>query len=244
MRWLSSLLAPAIGLALLGGAAACTWQGLKPEAQGAKRLYIAGDPVHVGDQQIIAAASGYLDAGFFELDIDGLRGAVAALPWVAEASVHRRWPDGIVVRVREHVPIALWGDGAVLAADGSVFRPVGPPPPGLAQLSGPEGSRTQLREALPRLAAALAPTGADIARLSLNARGSWTVTLDDGLELRLGRRAMVERTERFAEYRPRIGGKLRTAGYVDLRYADGFAVGGNREEPPADRKDSRDEKPA
>ena len=39
----------------------------------------------------------------------------AALPWLADVSVSRHWPDGVVVRITEHRPVALWGEDGVLA---------------------------------------------------------------------------------------------------------------------------------
>jgi cell division protein FtsQ len=42
------------------------------------------------------------------LDLDAMRGRLVALPWVADASVMRRWPDRLVVRIVERQPAALW----------------------------------------------------------------------------------------------------------------------------------------
>lgn len=230
MPWPKALVSGFLGLALLGTAAACTWQGLRPEDTDMQRLYIVGSPGHVEDQAIIAVLSKHLQAGFFELDLDALRDAVVALPWVAGARVYRRWPDGLVVRVREHRPVALWGQTMVLAADGSLFRPPdGELPTGLPTLTGPEQSQEGMWQFLPELRQALAPMQVDFARVELSERGAWTVTLANGLELRLGRSEMIERAARFATFGPAaIGAALATAGYVDLRYDNGFAVGGER----------------
>lgn len=246
MSWLRRITVLLVGVVLLGAVAACTWQGLKPDEAGMQRLYITGDPAHVTDRQIIAATAGRLDSGFFELDIDGLRDAVVSLPWVASAQVQRRWPNGLVVRVREHRPLALWGDGAVLAADGSFFRPAEDErPENLPTLDGPEGTRSKVQQALPKLRGALAPMDARIARLELSARGAWAVTLASGLELRLGRNDIYSRVARFATRGPSaIGDALSSAAYVDLRYVNGFVVGGKRTAPDEASKEAKDEQAA
>lgn len=218
------------GAGLLLGAAACTWQGLRHQDDGPRRLYVDGELTHLDDRAIVAAAGPYLDADFFELDLDAVREAVAAEPWLASVRVYRRWPDGVVVQVREHRPVALWGEDAVLAADGALFTPrAGERPAHLPRLSGPDGSQERLRARLPELQAAVAPAGFAIARLSMDPRGAWEAGLDNGLTLRLGRTDVEDRARRFADYAvPALGERLQSAGYVDLRYGDGFAVGGTR----------------
>lgn len=218
------------GAALAIGVAACTWQGLHMRDDGPVRLFLVGELTHVDDRAIVAAASPYLDADFFELDLDGLREAVAREPWVAAVRVHRRWPNGVVIRVREHRPVALWNDGAVLAADGELFAPAGDGrPAGLPRLSGPEGSEARLWARFPALRDALSPSGRTIARLRMDPRGAWEAVLDNGLVLRLGRSDIESRVRRFAVHAATApDGRLADAGYVDLRYDDGFALGGTR----------------
>jgi cell division protein FtsQ len=42
------------------------------------------------------------------IDLDDVRARLAALPWVADASVQRRLPDTLVIEVIERKPVALW----------------------------------------------------------------------------------------------------------------------------------------
>lgn len=42
------------------------------------------------------------------LDLPAIRARVEALPWIATATVSRRWPDAIVVEVAERRPMAIW----------------------------------------------------------------------------------------------------------------------------------------
>ncbi|ROO25038.1 cell division protein FtsQ [Salinisphaera orenii MK-B5] len=224
-----------LGAGLLLGVAACTWQGIKPDGETTRHLYISGEAGHVSDDRIAALAAPYLDARFFDVDIEALQDRLAALPWLADVSVSRHWPDGVVVRITEHRPVALWGEDGVLAEDGRVFRPGAEArPQGLVRLDGPEASAERVQAQYRALADILSASDVEIARLTLDARGSWTATLADGLELRLGRDGTEARLRRFVEYalgRAEARRALANAGYVDLRYSDGFAVGGSRPAP-------------
>ncbi|MGB7756921.1 MAG: cell division protein FtsQ/DivIB [Salinisphaera sp.] len=234
MSWINArrLRDGAIGALVLLGVAACTWQGIKPDNAGPRRLYISGKSSHVSDKQIARIAAPYLKASFFDVDTDALKSRIASQPWLTDVRVSRHWPDGVVVHVADHKPVAAWGDKSVLAADGQVFTPDSRPK-GLIQLSGPKKDSAKVYAQYRHLSGILAGHGVHLASLELNERGDWQARLDNGLELRLGRDQLAARMQRFVRYalaRPQARRALAEAGYVDLRYSDGFAVGGSRHE--------------
>src|SRR5690606_27431559 len=129
--------------------------------------------------------------------------------------------------VTEQVPVARWGEKGLLNVRGEVFvhdsRHV---PEELPQLSGPVGQQAVMTErylaAAPRLTAA----GMRLTSLTLDERGAWELLLDNGVKLRLGREHIDERFDRFLNAGARIVASRATEiEYVDLRYANGFAVG-------------------
>ena len=68
--------------------------------------------------------------------------------------------------------------------------------------------------------------GLRITALSLDARGAWEIDLDNGVRVRLGRRQVDERFERFvAAALPLVAQRGGDIDYVDMRYTTGFAVG-------------------
>ncbi|AWN16527.1 cell division protein FtsQ/DivIB [Salinisphaera sp. LB1] len=234
MKWINArrLRDGALGAIVLLGVAACTWQGIKPDNAGPRRLYISGKSAHVSDQQIAQMAAPYLKASFFDVDTAALKARIASRPWLTDVRVSRHWPDGVVVHVADHKPVAAWGDKSVLAADGQVFTP-DTRPQGLIQLNGPAKDSAKVYAQYRHLSGILAGHGVHLASLELKASGDWQARLDDGLELRLGRDQLAARMQRFVRFalaRPRARRALAGAGYVDLRYSDGFAVGGSRHE--------------
>lgn len=166
-------------------------------------------------------------SGLLTVSLTRVRDAVAAVPWVAQASVQRAWPDGLQVRVREQVAVARWNGAGLVNRDGVLFvlQATGVPH-GLARLSGPQGTEAQVTRRYLDMESRLAPSGLAITALEFDARGTWQLALSDGITVRLGRSQVDERFDKFmnaalAIVRRRSG----AISYIDMRYTNGFAIG-------------------
>jgi cell division protein FtsQ len=187
-------------------------------------LEVAGELERVTAPQVRAAAAVEARHGFFGVDIERMRSAIESLPWVAGATVARRWPDALHIVIRERRAVARWNGGALVGASGETFEVAGTGGmQGLVQLEGPdsrfEDVFSRWREMAPRLNAA----GLDLRRLSLDPRGAWRLVLRSGTELLLGRESVDARLSRYLEIRS----GLRSVGpiaRIDLRYPNGVAV--------------------
>jgi cell division protein FtsQ len=74
----------------------------------------------------------------------------------------------------------------------------------------------------------LIPVGLDLRRVHLDARGAWEMTLQNGVEIRLGRREIEARTELFLDIvADIITNRAADIQYVDMRYSNGFTIGWN-----------------
>lgn len=219
------------GLLLLLAVAAGTWSVIHSDSAVASRVYIAGALDQASANRIATTIAPYLGVPFFDVDIEAVAARLDTLPWLAGVSVDRRWPDGVVIHVTDRQPLALWGADQVLTADFAVVAPrPGVALPRLPQLVGPDGTGERVYARFVHMNQQLAAGGnRHIVALELNARGAWIATLADGLELRFGRDHLALRLQRFINYAlTRLPRALASAGYVDLRYSDGFAVGGVR----------------
>ena len=188
-------------------------------------LDVEGDLQRTSASQIRSAAIGPASAGFFAVDLDEVRNAVEALPWVAGAAVSRQWPDALHVRVVEHRPVARWNDNRLLSDRGEVFEVTGSQSmQGMARLVGPEARREEVLENWRLMRRQLANVGQDIAGLGVDERGAWMVELDSGLSLALGREHMHDRLARYVRVHEKLMAKGRPIAHVDLRYTNGLAV--------------------
>jgi cell division protein FtsQ len=166
-------------------------------------------------------------AGLLSVDLSAVRRAIHTLPWVDAVSVQRAWPRGLTVLVIEQTAAARWGERGLLNTRGELFasdeRHV---PPELAQLSGPEGKEALVAQRYLAAAGRLMQAGLRLSALRLDARGAWEFDLADGVTVRLGRRQVDERFEKFMSTALKlVTQRGEEIAYVDMRYTNGFAVG-------------------
>jgi cell division protein FtsQ len=166
-------------------------------------------------------------AGLLSVDLADVRRAIHTLPWVDAVSVQRAWPRGLSVLVLEQTAAARWGERGLLNTRGELFdsdeRHI---PPELAQLQGPEGKESVVAQRYLAAAERLMQAGQRLTALRLDARGAWEFDLANGVTVRLGRRQVDERFEKFMDTALKlVTQRGEDIAYVDMRYSNGFAVG-------------------
>lgn len=218
--WPLLLLALGVGAENLG-------QRLLPYAdQPIARVNVEGDLHYVSRAAVANQVAPFVDARFFSVDLEAMRGALEEMPWIAEAEVRRVWPDQVLIRLEEQLPVARWGDEALLNNQGQAFAP------GelagyehLPKLWGPQRAQQQIMRQYQLLSQLLRPLGFTVARLELRERGSWYLTTGQGIELLLGRDHVVEKMRRFISvYEKTLKEHNTNIARVDLRYPNGLAV--------------------
>jgi cell division protein FtsQ len=190
-------------------------------------IEVSGPFQRVTALQIEEAIAGQLDAGFLGANLRDIQERVRELPWIDQASVARRWPNRIAIRVSEQVPAAIWGESGLLNVRGELFisdtRHV---PAELPRLSGPADRSAQVARRYLDVRDRLIPIGLDVLSVEMDARGAWEMMLTNGVEIRLGRRDVSQRTDLFvAVVADVITGRAKDIDYVDMRYSNGFTVG-------------------
>lgn len=193
-------------------------------------VQVAGRLQHLAAADVEQAVRARLHgAGLVRVRLDVLGSAVRALPWVDTVSIERRWPHGLVVRVGEQRAVAYWNGTGLVNAHGELFRSDARyAAPELAQLAGPAGTEGEVVARYLALAGRVASAGMRLTSLQLDQRGAWTLGLDDGVTVRIGRKQVDERMARFGDVVLRLLAQPQVAHeieYVDLRYSNGFAVG-------------------
>jgi len=161
---------------------------------------IEGEFVYLDKNRLREQTIPVVSGGFFNVDLQAIRKV-----------------DKLLVRVIEKKPVVLWGKKGVISARGELFEPVNKP------------DKSMLQE-LARMQAWLIESGLYIERIDLNARRSWTLTMTSGMELRLGRKQMHERLNRFVSvYKETLEVEMlkktgREIKHIDMRYTNGLAV--------------------
>lgn len=198
-------------------------QGIAP----VQRVLVEGPFERVQPTEVEEAVLPHLVGGFFTVDLDAIRDAAEALPWVARAQVVREWPDRVRIVVIEQQPAWRWGDDGLLNARAELFvTGVQAPPTSLPRLDGPVGHEAQVAQLYRELDARLANCAMRVAQVELDPRRSLRLTLAGGIVVRLGRDSVDARTDRFCDVVVgALAAQLDRVDYVDMRYTNGFAVG-------------------
>ncbi|HXZ59015.1 MAG TPA: cell division protein FtsQ/DivIB [Steroidobacteraceae bacterium] len=165
--------------------------------------------------------------GLLSVDLAAVRRAIHRLPWVDAVSVQRAWPRGLNVLVIEQTAAARWGEEGLVNTRGELFagdaRHI---PPELARLSGPAEQEAIVAQRYLAAAGRLTQAGLRLTALRLDARGAWEFDLANGVTVRLGRRQVDERFEKFMSTALKlVTERGEEISYVDMRYTNGFAIG-------------------
>jgi cell division protein FtsQ len=221
----------ALLLVLAAALTALTWALDRP----VRVISIDGSFQRVSPGQIEKAVAPFANQGFMSADLADIQRAVETLPWVDHARIARRWPNSLRVTVIEQTAAARWGESGLLNTRGELFvRTATHVPPELPHLSGPEGSESQVAKRYLSAQGRMLEAGMRIAALRLDERGAWEMDLDSGVTVRLGRRDVDERVERFIHTASQvIAHRLTEISYVDMRYSNGFAIGWRNQGSPA-----------
>ncbi|MFB9067900.1 cell division protein FtsQ/DivIB [Pseudofulvimonas gallinarii] len=202
-----------------------------------RHLELKAELRRVSAEQIQRTAMQFTGEGFFALSLTELRDALAKLPWVESVEVRKRWPDTVVVKVLEFQPYAIWDGRALVSRSGRLFEVPGIEAlGGLPRLGGPDAGIEAVVAFHAEAVRALESSRLQVAQVHLSDRGSWTVVLDGGAELVLGRHQAMERLQRFADtvdtlMQTRPEHVLR---HADLRYPNGYALTWSERAPPSD----------
>ena len=188
---------------------------------------------HVNKLTLRAGLVGKVKGNFFTTNLEHVRMAFESVPWVRRATVRREWPDQLIVEIEEHEPLGTWGeDGRLLSVKGDVFTA------NLAEadedhvlpaLDGPEGSEKEVLARFAELRAWFAPLKLAPEELKLSNRYAWTVRMNNGMQVALGREqdrtTLKGRVDRLVKVYPQLAALLpQGIDSVDMRYANGLAL--------------------
>jgi cell division protein FtsQ len=189
-------------------------------------LEVNGAFQRVSAEQLRANLSSRVGTNFFTVDLQDLRDAALRISWVSAVRVRKQWPDTLRVEVDEYVPVAHWNRGRLIAATGAPFAvPEADTIQGLPWLSGPDERLGEVLETWTAIDRMLTPLGREIASIRLDRRGAWSMVLDNGTQVRMGRDATGERLRRLiASWEPLVRQQGVAPLDIDLRYSNGLAV--------------------
>ncbi len=217
-------------------AAALGWWLLRHPVFAIGGIVVQGDVAHNSAATLRANVAPRLAGNFFTVDLQQAREAFEAVPWVRQAVVRRQFPNRLRVELQEHQPEALWGadsESRLVNTFGEVFEanPGDVEQDDMPRLVGPDGAAAQVLAMYRGLKPQLAKLDLGIEQVVLSGRGGWSVHLDSGATVELGRGTpdeVMARSERFArtltQVTAKYGRRPEALVTADLRHTDGYAV--------------------
>lgn len=225
-QWRIGLLA--LGLVLVIGSVG-TWVSAlvtDPARLPLKTIRITGELEHLDRARLQQLVADAIDGGFFAVDMAKLRTAAEQLAWVDSVSIRRVWPQTLVMDVTEQVPVARWGDKALVNGSGEVFTPeAGELPNGLPRFQAADDNASLLVGFYQRAGERLAAIGVHIKALTLRGRHDWRLDLDNGMTVLLSQTDADQSLKEFIDALPIMRDPQgRRPQRIDMRYENGFAV--------------------
>lgn len=188
-----------------------------------KQVKIEGEIKRADTKALQDIAQKYIRGNILKADLNSAQEAFAKLAWVAEADVRRKVPDTVEIIITEHEPIAHWSENELVGSKGEVFTAESDEQ--FPVFSGTEGAGKTMVQHYHHFENVLLPLNLHVEELVYTPRSAWSLKLNNGIWVKLGRENEDKRLQRFATVWPSLLAKqAANLEYVDMRYKDGFAV--------------------
>ena len=215
------------------------WLSRQPYFQIAEITIITPDGTeklrHADKKRLFETMRPYLTGSFFNVNLHEAQRAASKLDWVRSVKIDRIPPAQIKVTIDEYEPAARWirnGEQAgLVSTHGEVFQAVYAEE--LPEFDGDVNEQKVMFEQYENFNNQLKPLRLRIIRLQYSPRGAWSMMLNNGIEVRLGKDETSTRMARFVQAFPRyLQARAQYIDYVDMRYQDAFATRLRSDAPP------------
>lgn len=192
---------------------------------------------HVNALTIRDAALPKIKGNFFTTNLDSVRTAFEAVPWVRKASVQREWPNQLIVTLEEHQPLGTWGEeGRLISVKGDVFTAnlaEAEEDVDLIEFAGPDGSEKEVLARYINFKEWFAKISLVPDAVQYSSRYAWSLKLSNGMKVELGREedefSLKKRVDQLLTVYPQLVASLQDSiESVDMRYPNGLALKSSR----------------
>ena len=162
-----------------------------------------------------------------ELDFSLLTNELYKNTWVYAFQSKKRWPNSYDINIREHQPIAKWGEKNYLTHSGMLINPTSNNSSvHLVVLKGKESEKFLLLDISRQIQNQLNRYNDTIKEVNLSSAGVLLISTEKGAELVFTKRDFREQLERLEDFISfeLFSGKLNNIRNMDFRYKNGISV--------------------
>ena len=183
---------------------------------------------HANQRNIYQALLPTLSSSFFNINLQKAEEITKQQQWVQSAQVSRVLPNKVMVNITEYTPKARWirdnVQAGLITEEGEIFQAQFNEQ--LPELDGEEQYLKEMLTSFQVFQNTLKSLHLSIKRLQYTSRGAWTLVLDNGVEVRLGKNDIHTRLANFTKvWASELQSQVHNIDYVDMRYKNGAAVG-------------------
>lgn len=212
-----------IGLGVTGSIAASGLSHLLQDVQ-IRQVQLQGDLRYLDAESLTRDLSIRFNGNYLETTLGQVISEVESHPWIAAASARRVWPDTLLIEITEQRPVAIYNDTQYLGLSGDLFEPPKPVNDPLPRLYGALSETMQVYSHYGVFSDRLS----DFSKVISVSRGhdmGWQITLENGINVQLGRNDILGRLSRARDVLDRLDGeKLAKLQEIDARYDNGIAL--------------------
>jgi len=221
-----------LAFGLFCGLGLSLWNSVKAQLDvPIRQIKVLGEVQHLDKTALAARLAEQVEGPLLSADIEAFRQRVTEEPWVNRSWVNRSWgkaawPEALEVEIQEEVAGARWGDKGLLNPQGDIFwPPIKAQHQALPKLQGPASETARVMAQYHDLSQFFQGAQTKLVGLTLEPRGAWTLTLDNDIQVVLGREQLRDRLRRFLRlYQRELADKAALIERVDIRYTNGAAV--------------------
>jgi len=147
-----------------------------PHAFPVQRINVSGELKQIKVENVLAIVKPMAEGNLFAVNLEQIETAVESIPWVAKATVRRRWPEELAIHLVENRAAARWRGNAWMNTQGKIFDlPAWTGGENLPRLAGSNGSHERIFRRFRQWSRLLVMTGLRIRELRLNERDDWVM---------------------------------------------------------------------
>ena len=196
-----------------------------PDLFPVRSVRLSAPPQRVSAADLLQVTRSEARGNLITVDIKRLRQTLEKLPWARSVSVRREFPQSLAVQIEEHQALARWNNSALVNQHGEIF--FAESEQALPGFIGQSGTSAEIAQHYAQFNQQISAIGLSVRQVALSPQHAWQLRLSNGTVLELGRENMQQRLARFvAVYPYNPAAQAGSVRYVDLRYRNGFAVGG------------------
>jgi len=192
------------------------------------KIALEGENNHVSHLHLLKLLN-TTNSGMLTIDLDNLRKKSLVNPWIKNIEIKKQWPDTLIFKVDEYLPIGLVNNRYLLENGKLVEIENLNTAKHLLNLNIDRAQFEQVNEPV-NLITELETISQDflsqelvIERFVIDDTNSWSVELANKVIINVGRKYQQKRIERFLQVYAGIEDK-RLLQTVDLRYSNGLAI--------------------